>query len=120
VVALDVKGSGLAFVGIERTAGDTVNFFVVDGQRAVTNNRSYWKRCPPLCHPGGPGVPLGPATNGEWESFDVTLVGRTVTVAGREMLFISLGGPKRVCENALAASLRTEVDTTPPRLLDGA
>src|SRR3984957_21032870 len=39
VVALDVKGSGLAFVGIERTAGDTVNFFVVDGQRAVTNNR---------------------------------------------------------------------------------
>lgn len=39
MVALDVKGSGLAFVGIERTAGDTVNFFVVDGQRAVTNNR---------------------------------------------------------------------------------
>ena len=39
VVALDVERSGLAFVGIERTAGDTVNFFVVDGQRAVTNNR---------------------------------------------------------------------------------
>ena len=39
MVALDVKGSGLAFVGIERTARDTVNFFVVDGQRAVTNNR---------------------------------------------------------------------------------
>jgi hypothetical protein len=31
VVALDVERSGLAFVGIERTAGDTVNFFVVDG-----------------------------------------------------------------------------------------
>jgi AbrB family looped-hinge helix DNA binding protein len=39
VVALDVKGSGLPFVGIERTAGDPVNFFVVDGQRAVTHNR---------------------------------------------------------------------------------
>ena len=29
MVALDVERSGLAFVGIERTAGDSVNFFVV-------------------------------------------------------------------------------------------
>ena len=31
VVALDVERSGLIFVGIERTARDTVNFFVIDG-----------------------------------------------------------------------------------------
>jgi hypothetical protein len=31
VVALDVEGSGFAFVGIERTPGDTFDFFLVDG-----------------------------------------------------------------------------------------
>src|SRR5260221_551230 len=39
VIALDVEGAGVAFIRIERAAGDALDFFAVDGGDSVVDHR---------------------------------------------------------------------------------